>query len=100
MASKKYLHEAVILTQVDWEKFRKQFKRHYPNFYSKLHEKYPKLTPSEIRLVTLIKLQFSIKKMAATLGISPKSIIKTRYRLKKKLKFKKELKLDKAFETI
>jgi DNA-binding CsgD family transcriptional regulator len=100
MLSKKYLHEAIILTHTDWEKFKEQFEQHYPDFYVKLHDKHPKLTPSEIRLVTLIKLQFSTKKMANILGISPQSIIKTRYRLKKKLKLAKDINLDTALEQV
>lgn len=100
MHNKGHLHQAIILTDSDWEKFKAQFELHYPDFYIRLHEHLPHLTPSEIRLITLLKLQLSTKAMAAILGISPQSIIKTRYRLKKKLKVDKDKKLDKALEWI
>jgi DNA-binding CsgD family transcriptional regulator len=100
MYSKGQLHQAIILTDSDWEKFKAQFELHYPNFYIRLHEKLPHLTPSEIRLVTLLKLQLNTRAMAAILGISPQSIIKTRYRLKKKLNLHRDKKLDTALEWI
>ncbi|HEY8938181.1 MAG TPA: hypothetical protein VIM65_23325, partial [Cyclobacteriaceae bacterium] len=37
------------------------------------------------RLSALIKLNLSIKEMASMLGISPESVKKSRYRLKRKL---------------
>jgi hypothetical protein len=83
--SRSYFHETIILTPLDWEHFKTAFNKQYPGFFVGLHGRYPKFTPSEIRLVTLLKLQFTIKMMAKTLGVSPQSIIKGRYRLKKKL---------------
>jgi DNA-binding CsgD family transcriptional regulator len=100
MLNKRHLHEAIILTPSDWEKFKNHFEQLHPDFYIRLHDLYPRLTPSELRLVTLIKLKFSTKKMAGTLGISPQSIIKTRYRLKKKLKLDKDKNLDSAIEEV
>ncbi len=98
--NKQQLHRAIILTESDWEKFKAQFELHYPDFYIRLHDKLPLLTPSEIRLITLLKLQLNTKAMAAILGISPQSIIKTRYRLKKKLSVPKDKKLDSALSWI
>jgi DNA-binding CsgD family transcriptional regulator len=100
MHHKKYLYQAIILTDSDWEKFKAQFELHYPEFYIRLHERLPLLTPSEIRLITLLKLQLSTKAMAAILGVSPQSIIKTRYRLKKKLNLSKDEKLESALQWI
>src|SRR5687767_5050436 len=98
--NKKHLHQAIILTESDWEKFKAQFELHYPDFYIRLHEQLPFLTPSEIRLITLLKLQLNTKAIAAILGISPQSVIKTRYRLKKKLNLKRDAKLDSALKWI
>lgn len=92
--SRSYFHETIILTPLDWEQFKTVFNKQYPGFFVKLHTRFPKLTPSEIRLVTLLKLQFTIKMMAKTLGVSPQSIIKSRYRLKKKLELPKEADLE------
>jgi len=43
------------------------------------------LTPNELRLSALIKLNLTIKEIAAIMGISPDSIKTARYRLRKKL---------------
>ena len=74
-----------ILTDEDWENFKKAFEDIYPSFFSKLRYKYPAITVSELRLSALIKLNLSIKEMASMLGISPESVKTSRYRLKKKL---------------
>jgi tetratricopeptide (TPR) repeat protein/DNA-binding CsgD family transcriptional regulator len=74
-----------ILTNEDWDNFKKAFEDIYPAFFSKLRYKYPAITAAELRLSALIKLNLSIKEMASMLGISPESVKKSRYRLKRKL---------------
>jgi len=54
-------------------------------FYSALREKYPKLTPNEVRLTALIRLDLSSKEIASILNISSKSVEMNRYRLRKKM---------------
>lgn len=79
----KILH-AAILTDEDWENFKKAFEEVYPRFFAKLRYHYPDITVSELRLSALIKLKLSLKESASMLGISPESIKKSRYRLRKK----------------
>jgi DNA-binding CsgD family transcriptional regulator len=43
------------------------------------------VTEAEKRLLALTKLEMSNSEIAAMLGISPESVIKTRYRLRKKV---------------
>lgn len=74
-----------ILTEQDWDNFKKSFKEIYPTFFEQLQYKYPALTVSELRLSALIKLDLSPREMATMLGISSESVKKSRYRLKKKL---------------
>lgn len=74
-----------ILTEEDWENFKKAFEDIYPAFFSKLRVKYPAITVSELRMSAIIKLNLSIKETATMLGISPESVKTSRYRLKKKL---------------
>ena len=74
-----------ILTNEDWDNFKKAFEDIHPAFFSKLRYKYPAITAAELRLSALIKLNLSIKEMASMLGISPESVKKSRYRLKRKL---------------
>jgi len=73
-----------ILTDEDWEHFKKTFTDVYPSFFGSLRYHFPDITASELRLSALIKLNLSSKEAANTLGISAESVKKSRYRLKKK----------------
>lgn len=69
----------------DWEQFRLMFEEVHQGFFSALQQQYPDVTPNELRLAALLKLNFSSKAMAGLLGISEESIKKARYRLRQKL---------------
>jgi hypothetical protein len=85
---------ATILTDEDWEKFKKTFEEVYPNFFASLRYRFPDITASELRLAGLIKLNLSLKEAANTLGISSESVKKSRYRLKKKIALQEEDSLE------
>ncbi|UII34628.1 tetratricopeptide repeat protein [Fulvivirga ulvae] len=74
-----------IVTDDDWENFKKAFEDVYPNFMASLRYHYPNLTTAEIRQAALIKMKLTIKETASILGITPESVKKSRHRLKKKL---------------
>lgn len=79
------LTQLTILTEEDWEHFKKLFESAFPNYLTSLLVKYPALTKAEIRLITLSKLNLSIKDIANMLAISPESVRRTKYRLRDKL---------------
>ncbi len=72
----------------DWELFKMYFEEVNKNFYSNLREISVDLTPGDIKLAALVKLNLNIKEAAAVLNISPESLRKARYRLRKKLGLK------------
>lgn len=74
----------------DWKQFQMHFEEVHSGFYHILKERYPDLTPNEMRLSALVKLNLSIKEMAAIMGISPDSAKTARYRLRKKLELNTE----------
>ena len=74
-----------ILTENDWNEFRNLFEKVQIGFFSTLKQRFPDLTPSEQRLLALMKLQLSKREMAGMLGIAPDSIKKTRQRIRKKI---------------
>ncbi len=74
-----------ILTREDWELFQENFSNAYPHFVERLMERFPAVTPSELRLILLMKLNLDTPRIATILGISPDSVKKTRHRLRKKL---------------
>ena len=57
----------------------------YPKFFKKLENSFGDLTQGEQRTAALMKLQLSNIEIAEILGISDKSVIQNKYRLRKKL---------------
>lgn len=79
------LQSFTLLTDDDWLDFKKLFNKLNPGFIDYFNENHKDVTPSEVRLATLLKLNLSNIEMAKTLGISPDSVRKTNLRLRKKL---------------
>lgn len=69
----------------EWEKFKLYFESVYPGFFENLIERHPSLTPQELRLSSLIRLNLSIQEIATILGISVESVKTSRFRLRKKM---------------
>ncbi|GAB2493470.1 tetratricopeptide repeat protein [Algoriphagus taiwanensis] len=69
----------------DWEDFKESFEKVHQDFFKSLSKKGVELTPSEIKLASLIRMNLNSKEMASTLGISLESLRISRYRLRKKL---------------
>jgi tetratricopeptide (TPR) repeat protein len=94
------LQRLTILTEEEWEQFRSLFEKVHHGFFYRLREKYPDLSPAEIRYVTLSKLKFSNKEMAGVLGISANAIRTLRSRLRKKLNLPDEENIEKVIDHI
>ncbi|WP_375562325.1 7TM diverse intracellular signaling domain-containing protein [Bernardetia sp. OM2101] len=69
----------------DWDKFKIHFEEVHPNFFRDLKEKYPTLTPNEIRLSAYYHLNMSAKEIATLLNINPTSVHRAKSRLNKKM---------------
>jgi len=85
-----HLNKKTILTEEDWDKFKELFEQVHKGFLIRLKEKLPDLTPAEVRLLCLTKLQLDTKQMAGILGVSLDTVKKTRQRLRKKLSLTEE----------
>ncbi len=68
-----------------WHEFEKIFNNIHSEFFTKLLEVCPDLTPAEIKIAALLKLNLNTKEMAALTYKSEAGIKSTRYRLRKKL---------------
>lgn len=79
------LRESAILTDEDWARFRQSFDIVHSDYIHNVRQKFPQITPAELRLLVLGKLNFSTKEMATALGISPNSVRVTWHRLRRKL---------------
>lgn len=89
-----------ILTKEDWADFKEKFNSVYPSFLIKLKNNPISITESEERLLALEKLNLNNSDIGAILGIAQKSVIITRYRLRKKLNIPKEIDLIDFMESI
>lgn len=69
----------------EWQNFHIQFEQVYPEFYTSLKKVAPTLTEGELRLCAFIRTGMDNKQIAAMLSQQPESVIKSRYRLRKKL---------------
>ncbi len=78
-----------IRSEEDWKLFQHYFEEVNPAFFRKLLDINSRITPSELKLAALVKLNFSIKETASLLNISPDSVKTTRSVLRKKLKLQK-----------
>jgi DNA-binding CsgD family transcriptional regulator len=93
------LHSS-ILTDEDWERFKKTFQEVYPNFFATLRFRFPSITASELRLSALIKMNLTLKEAAAMLAISASSVKKSRYRLKIRLGLRDEESLEEFIRSV
>jgi DNA-binding CsgD family transcriptional regulator len=84
------LENATLLTNEQWDEFRKLFDKVHKGFLNNLRRKRPDLTPADIRFIALTKLRLSSKEMASMLGVSPGTIRIYKFRLRKKLGLDKE----------
>ncbi len=68
-----------------WKEFSLRFKEVHGEFYDKLLEKFPTLTPNELKLCAFLRLNMSSKDIAALTGQRISSLETARHRLRQKL---------------
>ncbi|TDQ14779.1 ligand-binding sensor domain-containing protein [Algoriphagus boseongensis] len=69
----------------EWTQFAENFDQVHGNFITRLKEKYPDLTPQEIKFSAYIRMNLNTKEIANLLGISVRGVEIGRYRVRKKL---------------
>ena len=80
----KMLH-AHIMTDENWNDFKKLFSKVHPGFFVNLSKSYPQLSAADTRLLALVKLGLNNAEMANMLGITIEGIKKAKQRLRKKI---------------
>ena len=73
-----------------WTEFETYFTKVHPDFYTKLSQQFPDLTPNEKKLCAFLKLNLSTKEISAITYQSVNSIMVSRTRLRKKLNIQGE----------
>ncbi len=84
----KKLHGSVLLTDADWKIFISDYDKVHPGYLARLKRKFPILTPADIRIMILLRLDLKIKEIALILAITTDAARLSRRRLKKKLQIK------------
>lgn len=79
------LLDSHLMTDENWNNFKKEFKKEYSQFYETLMTDYPELKDSNLKIIMLQKLRFSNSEIASLLGITTDAVKKSKQRLKKKL---------------
>ena len=69
----------------NWDKFELYFDQVHENFFQRLRDHYPKLTPKDQKLCAYLRMNLSTKEIAPLLNISVRGVEISRYRLRKKL---------------
>lgn len=78
----------------DWEFFKEAFNNADKDFFKRLKEKHPALTPNDLKLCAYLRLNLSSKEIASLLNISTRSTEVKRYRLRKKMDLPHEVSLN------
>lgn len=81
-------------SEKDWMQFKDVFVKIHPGFFDLIQEKYPQLSKTEIRICAYLRIRMNTNEIATLLSISPDSLNKARYRIRKKLYLSSEQNLD------
>lgn len=84
----------------DWEVFKSYFSEVHNDFDQKIKTLSSDVTEKEIRLASFLRMKLSTKEIASMLNVLPDSVIKSKYRLKKKLALAKEDDLTQFLNTL
>ncbi|MFT3981051.1 MAG: LuxR C-terminal-related transcriptional regulator [Ferruginibacter sp.] len=74
-----------LTREEDWQLFLNNFERVHPAFLPNLNKHLSGIYPAELRLSVLMKVGLTNIQIADSLGISPASVSKSKYRLKQRL---------------
>jgi len=94
------LRDFKILTENDWTGFKSIFQNVYPNFFKNFKIRSINYSQGDLKLAALVRLNFNTKEIAEILVISPDSVRKSKYRLRKKMNFTSEEELQKFIHDL
>lgn len=77
-----------------WEHFNKYFEEVHKDFGKNVSRLYPEISPGELRLMALLKMNLTSKEIASILNVSAEGVKKARQRLRKKMNLGPEESLE------
>ncbi len=78
-----------------WRVFESAFDEVHEDFLKRLKDRFPELTPKEMRLCAYLRMNISSKEIATLMNISIRGVEISRYRLRKKLNIDRDMNLTK-----
>ncbi|WP_411895175.1 tetratricopeptide repeat protein [Winogradskyella sp. A2] len=84
----------------DWEVFKSYFSEVHNNFDQKIKSIAGDITEKEIRLASFLRMNLTTKEIASMLNVLPDSVLKSKYRLKKKLALEKDMDLTQFLNSL
>lgn len=84
----------------EWEVFKSYFSEVHNDFDKSLKATYSDITDKEIRLAAYLRMNLTTKEIASLLNVLPDSVLKSKYRLKKKLDLDKDQDLNAYLNTL
>lgn len=84
----------------EWDTFQQLFVEVNPDFVSRLHDAYPTLPDSYVRLATYIYMGLDNHKISRLLVIRPESVKQARWRLRRMMGLGKDVSLDEAIRQL
>ena len=88
-----HLIDAHLTNEEDWKVFEANFNQLHDQFFKRLKDQYPDLTPGDLRLAAYLKMNLSSKEVAPLLNISTRGVENKRYRLRHKMGLEGEVNL-------
>ncbi len=81
----------------DWQNFSRHFEEVHPDFFVRLKQHFPALTPNEERLCAYLRINLNTKEISQMLNVTIAAVDKSRNRLRKKLEIGSEVNLNDYF---
>lgn len=72
-----------------WKRFAVYFDKIFPNFQTKLTQRFPELLPSELKIAVLLRMNLSTKEISEIISLQENTIKTTRYKLRQKFNLSK-----------
>jgi tetratricopeptide (TPR) repeat protein len=92
--------QAHIMTDDNWNEFKSLFAKVHAGFLRSIKKNFPAISGSDVRLLTLMKLQLSNREMANMLGITTDGIKKAKQRLRKKMELPEGIDIEQAISAL
>ncbi len=77
--------DGIVETEDSWDRFEQEFRKVHGNYLQIIAARFPKLTPTELKVCALVRTGLSTKEIARILIAEPRSIDKYRQRIRKKI---------------